>query len=113
MSGATNGQVQFETRDERKDQELSELVEEAVEKGATTVEEIHRQIADLPITVLERLGLFEATVSEVRRIQDTSIGAIYDVIRSVNHEVGKLATELLASRRDRTARETEAPTRDD
>jgi hypothetical protein len=31
----------------------------------------------------------------VRRIQDTSIGAIYDLIRRVNHEVGRLAAEML------------------
>jgi phosphopentomutase len=80
---------------------LSELVEEAVDQGATTVEEIHRQVANLPITVLEQLGLFEQTVSEVRRIQDTSIGAIYDLIRAVNHSVTKLASELLDQRVDR------------
>jgi hypothetical protein len=80
---------------------LHELVAEAVDKGATTVEDIHRQIADLPIGVLDRLGLFEQTTSEVRRIQDASIGAIYDLIRDVNHRVSKLATELLAQQVDR------------
>lgn len=75
---------------------LAELVADAVDRGATTVEEIHRQIADLPLSVLEELGLFEGTVAEVRRIQDTSIGAVYDVIRRVNREVSKLAGDLLA-----------------
>jgi hypothetical protein len=31
-------------------------------------------------------------------VQDTSIGAIYDVIRRVNHEVGNYAKELLEGR---------------
>jgi hypothetical protein len=31
-------------------------------------------------------------------VQDTSIGAIYDVIRKVNHEVGDYAKELLEGR---------------
>jgi polyhydroxyalkanoate synthesis regulator phasin len=78
---------------------LMELVEEAVAKGATTAEEIHRSVADLPLTVLERLGLFEETTSEVRKIQEASIGAVYDLIRDVNHKVGKLATELLEPRK--------------
>lgn len=78
--------------------ELTELIENAVNKGATTVEEIHREIAGLPLTVLERLGLFERTAGDVRSLQDASIGAVYDVIRNVNHEVTKLAGELLVSR---------------
>jgi uncharacterized membrane protein len=78
--------------------ELSALIEDAVDKGATTVEQIHREIADLPLTVLERLGLFERTREDVRSIQDASIGAVYDVIRDVNHQVTKLAGELLERR---------------
>ena len=76
--------------------ELTGLIENAVNKGATTVEEIHREIADLPLTVLERIGLFERTAKDVRSIQEASIGAVYDVIRDVNHQVTKLAGDLLA-----------------
>lgn len=81
--------------DEKK---LTELIEEAVDKGATTVEEIHRSIAELPITILERAELFESTTGEVKRLQDASIGAIYDLIRDVNHKVAQLAVELLEQR---------------
>ena len=73
---------------------LADLVREAVDDGANSVEEVHRAIADLPLEVLERLDLFRETVRDVRRIQDTSIGAIYDVIRRVNEEVTRLAHEL-------------------
>jgi hypothetical protein len=79
--------------------ELTELIEDAVDKGATTVEQIHREIADLPLEVLERLGLFERTRKDVRSIQEASIGAVYDVIRDVNHQVTRLAGELLEGRR--------------
>lgn len=77
---------------------LTELIEDAVNKGANTVEQIHREIADLPLGVLERLGLFERTTSDVRRVQDASIGAVYDVIRDVNTLVTKLAGDLLEQR---------------
>lgn len=76
---------------------LTELIENAVNQGATSVEQIHRDIADLPLGVLERLGLFERTAEDVRSIQDASIGAVYGLIRDVTHEVTKLAGELLAS----------------
>jgi hypothetical protein len=74
---------------------LAHLVQQAIDEGADTVEEIHRSIADLPLDVLERLDVFEQTVKDVRKVQDTSIGAIYALIHKVNHEVGKRATELL------------------
>lgn len=74
---------------------LTELIEDAVDKGATTVEEIHHAIADLPVNMLERLGLFQEAASEVKRIQDVSIGSIYDLVRDVNHKVAKLAGELI------------------
>lgn len=73
---------------------LADLVREAVDDGANSVEEIHRAIADLPLEVLARLDIFRETVRDVRRVQDTSIGALYDVIRRVNEEVTRLAHEL-------------------
>jgi hypothetical protein len=83
------------------DRTLSEQIEVMVDKGATTAEEIHRAIAELPLNVLERLDLFEQATSEVRKVQDTSIGAIYDLIRNVNHKVAQLSGELLERRQER------------
>jgi hypothetical protein len=77
------------------DKALTQLIEEVVDQGATTVEEIHRAIADMPLGVLEQLGMLERTASEVRRIQDVSLGAIYGLIRDVNHKVSGLAGDLL------------------
>lgn len=80
---------------------IADLVQDQIDRGATSVEEIHLQIAALPLDVLERLDVFEKTAKDVRKIQATSIGAVYDVIRNVNHEVNRLANGLL----DRSARE--------
>lgn len=74
---------------------LAKLVEQAVDDGARTVEEIHRSIASLPLDVLERLDLFDKTVKDVRKVQDASIGAIYDLIHKVNREVAALAADIL------------------
>lgn len=84
-------------------QSVNELIQEAIDKGATTVEEIHKSIADLPLKVLERSHVLEKPAKEVRRVQDISIGAIYDLIRDVNEKVGSLATELLAEAAARKA----------
>ena len=36
---------------------LTRLVEDVIDKGANTAEEINRAVLDLPVTVLENLGL--------------------------------------------------------
>jgi uncharacterized membrane protein len=76
---------------------LSEQVEDVVNQGAASAEQIHRRVLDLPLTVLERVGLFERAASDLRKLQEASIGAVYDVVREVNHEVTKFAGELLES----------------
>jgi hypothetical protein len=74
--------------------ELTRLIREVIDKGANSAEEINRAILDLPITVLDSLRL-ENTASEVKRIQDRSIGAIYNLVHDINRKIADLATDLL------------------
>jgi hypothetical protein len=83
----------------KRDETLIGWIREAVDHGANSVEEIHKAVADLPLDVLERNGLFEEAASEIRKIQDRSIGAVYDVIRQVHERVTELAEELTAPTR--------------
>jgi hypothetical protein len=88
---------------------LMKLVQDEIDKGATTVEEIHKAIADLPLRVLEESDLLKGPAKEVRRVQDHTIGAIYDVIRDVNQKIGTFASELLAeAAKSRSTREEAA-----
>ena len=87
---------------------LASFIHDAIDKGATTVEEIHKSIADLPLKMLEESELLRGSAKEVRRVQDHTIGAIYDVIRGINREVGTLASELLAEAAERTSARAEA-----
>ena len=77
-----------------RDQTLTRLVEEVIDKGANTAEEINRAVLDLPISVLDSLGL-EDTATGVKKVQDSSIGAIYTLIHEINHKVADMATDLL------------------
>lgn len=77
------------------EKELTKLIEETIDKGATTAEEIHRAITNLPITVLERLGASEETTQGVRKVQDSTIGAIYELVHDINHKVLGLASDLI------------------
>ena len=80
---------------------LARLVQDSIDRGATTVEEIHKAIADLPLKILEESEILKAPAKEVRRVQDHTIGAVYDVIRDINEQVGTLASKLLEEARKR------------
>jgi hypothetical protein len=79
----------------RKPRDIADLVREAIDKGATTVEEIHKSIANLPLKILEEIKILKKPIKEVRRVQDRSIGAVYDLIREINKRVGRLASDRL------------------
>ena len=82
------------------DTELTQLIMDVIDKGADTAEEIHRAVLELPITVLDELGL-QDTASEVKKVQDRSIGAIYKFVHDINHKVADLANELLEQQEEK------------
>jgi hypothetical protein len=78
---------------------LADRVQRAVDGGVDRAEKIHKRVASLPLEVMEQLHLFQATVKEVQKIQDRSIGAAYDVVRGINRDVIRLAKKTLRSQR--------------
>lgn len=79
---------------------LKDLVQEAVDRGATSVEQIHQSIADLPFEMLERLDLLEPEAVEIREQKTRTIGVVYDAIRRVNREVGELISDQFENLED-------------
>ena len=93
---------------------VKDLIQEAIDKGATSVEQIHRTIADLPLAALEQRGLLGEEGKSARTLVDSSIGAVYETIRAVNREVGELASgmfEALENHADAQAHIRAAKTR--
>jgi hypothetical protein len=82
---------------------LIRFVQDAIDKGATTVEEIHKSIADLPLKILEESELLKEPAKEAKRLQDHTLGAIYRVIRDINEQVGTYASGLLEEAAKRRA----------
>ncbi len=76
---------------------LKDLLQEAIDKGAHSVEQIHKTIASMPLSALKDRGLLSDEVAEKH---DDSVGAVYDAIRRVNREIGDLASGLIESLED-------------
>ena len=70
---------------------LKDLVQDAVDKGATSVEEIHKVIANLPFETLEQAGLIDNTLKDK---QSQLLTSIYNAIRKVNKQIGDFATDI-------------------
>ncbi|RZU38447.1 hypothetical protein EV700_2379 [Fluviicoccus keumensis] len=72
---------------------LKDLVQDAIDQGATTVEQIHKRIVDLPLSVLEKNGLLDVDSDKRDEMWNKSIGHVYEAIRRVNQEIGDLASQ--------------------
>ena len=80
---------------------VKDLIQEAVDKGATTVEQIHKVIAGMPLDALAKRGLLRAEdADELKHANEATIGVVYDAIRRINREVGELASSVFEAIED-------------
>ena len=73
---------------------FKDLIQQAVDKGATSVEQIHNTIVDVPFDVMTKLGIMEETAKTVKHVHKQTIGSIYNAIRKINKHVGDMANDI-------------------
>lgn len=79
---------------------IKDMVQQAIDRGAVSVEQIHQYVADLPFEVLERSGLLEDDRLGLRQKQRRTIGVVYEAIRRVNEEIGRFVSDQLENLED-------------
>ena len=70
-------------------------VQETIDKATTATERVHKAIMNLPLDIIEKVAPLEGLTKSVRKIQDSIVGGVYDIIRTANSEVGNIAQDLL------------------
>ena len=75
--------------------DLQSFVQDAIDKGATSIEEVHLAIANMPLDFLAKIAALEGMAGSAKEIHTRSIGNIYETIRMVNLKVGEIAARLL------------------
>ena len=75
---------------------LLDLVQVAIDKGATSVEDVQKAVANQPLNILEKIAPLKTPVKGIKKIQDQTIGGVYDIIRTINQEINVIAKDLLA-----------------
>ncbi len=74
---------------------ITNVIQQAVARGATSVEQIHRVVADVPFEVLARVGLLAGDRLSLRQHQQDAIAVVYDTVRRINDEVGRFVSDQI------------------
>jgi len=70
-------------------------IQETIDQTATSIEGIHKSIAELPLDVMRRSGVLTRSADDISDVQNRSITVVYDVVRDVNQRVMGLVSDLL------------------
>ncbi len=73
---------------------IVDFIQNTVEKGASTVEGVHRSLAAKPFEVVRMVKPLDEMVSSVQKVQDQCIGGFYDLARALTHSVGETAKAI-------------------
>ena len=75
--------------------EIQKVVKDAIDKGATSVEQVHRSVAKMPLKYLAKINGVKSAATDAGDIQDKTIGHVYDLIQTVNDNVSNIASDIL------------------
>lgn len=79
---------------------LKDIVQQAVERGATSVQQIHDYVGNLPFEALDRAGLLDSRALALRDKHQRTVGMVYDAIRRINREIGQLISDQIENLED-------------
>ncbi len=79
---------------------LKDIVQQAVERGATSVQQIHEYVGNLPFEALDKAGLLDDRAKTLREKHQRTVGTVYDAIRRVNSEIGQLISDQIENLED-------------
>jgi len=74
---------------------LKDAVQQAIDNGARSAEEVYMRVSRLPFDQLERIAAIEGVVKKARGRHDQSVARLYETIRAINRRIGTLADQAL------------------
>jgi hypothetical protein len=77
---------------------IASTVHDMIDGVSTAVEDIHRAVAEYPLTILGELTppALKETVDEVKATQDQTLEAVYGFVRSVNAQARRLTDSVFS-----------------
>ncbi|HXJ35023.1 MAG TPA: hypothetical protein VMS22_13405 [Candidatus Eisenbacteria bacterium] len=71
---------------------IAATLHDTIDEVTSTVEGIHKSVAELPLDVLAEITPLKHTFEELKVTQNNTIEAVYGLIRKVNDRVRRLTT---------------------
>ncbi|TFH23574.1 MAG: hypothetical protein E4H03_05830 [Myxococcales bacterium] len=75
---------------------IATAIHDTIADGATTIEEIHRSIADLSLELLGTFRPLGQPIEELHDLQSRAITSAYGLFRRANDRVEEVVTDVLA-----------------
>jgi hypothetical protein len=75
--------------------QLRQMVQKAIDEGATNVEQVHQAIANMPYKYLEKIEIIGDKVRVVKDAQEKTIGQVYQLLRNINDKVADFTEDIL------------------
>ena len=75
---------------------IAATVHDMIDDVSTTVEDIHRAVAEYPLTVLGEITPFKETLDDVKTTQDQTIEAVYGLVRSINAQARRITENVFS-----------------
>ena len=75
---------------------IASTVHDMIDGVSTAVEDIHRAVAEYPLTVLGELTppTFRETIDDVKTTQDQTLEAVYGLVRSINAQARRITESV-------------------
>jgi hypothetical protein len=78
-------------------EDIRAMVQQAINSGASTVEDVHKKIAAMPLQALKNVEGMGPIGQSAEDMTNLTIGTVYDTIRQVNDQVHEVAKQMLAA----------------
>lgn len=79
---------------------VKDMIQNTVNQGTKTVEDIHIAIGDVAFDILEKQGKLDEEAKALREQHNAIVQSIYGKIREVNDKVGGFASDVFESLED-------------
>lgn len=74
---------------------LKALVQDAVDKGATAIEQVHKRTAAKPFELLRKVPPLALPVQSLHVLHDLTVSGSYGMVRQVNRLAGTIVDVVL------------------